>query len=286
MKIIVILFIVFLFSPAYGGDFMEVSIAPQKVEIGEQIFINIIVQNDQSDLARHSFIIPGLENFTLFSQTEGSDYRNINWEVSSLKKYSLGIMPQSIWSYEIWPIEISSASWFIVDDQSFSISVWQQNIDWNKVENIIKDSDNAELKGLRYIVFPWLYSIILLFVLLSWILLYKTISRKTSLKNKTSNWDFTTQKKSKLLEYFSNLDTKSYDFFRRYNTWLREVLALDGFLYAPNYTLSEVSQIEGIEKNPAYKILRKSYKYEFTSEDTSQATKQKYKSEIISYINS
>jgi len=260
----------------------------------EYLTVVVEITDSGNSQANSEIGIPGIENFEIFSSSQGSNFQSINGEITSSMRHTLDLRPKSKWEFTLGPVSISWSGILIQDDETVSIIVGDPFLpyQWGLKEDIVQTENPSPLKPVREVWFPYLFlfsSLVLFFIVFYLILRHvlskeekDVISTATKMSEKEHRGD-TLQKYFKALQKDLK-DASSQEFFRRYNTGLREYLMNSWYLSAKTDTLEELRRHSDIEKNVVYQILEKTYKYEFNNKTVRKDTRQRYMNEILEIL--
>lgn len=284
-------FIIFLLFIAQGFASEQVNIDSSRdtILLWESFRFTISIDESGIQNAELGVDIPGIENFQVFSQTQGTNYQDINGEVTSLISYSLDLQAIAIGKYTLWPVRILADSGDIIDDESIIITV-SDTMNAQQLDISDLEKEETSLKGERKTVFPLSWGIFII-VLIS-VILYLFFSKNNN--SLVENTQIDTQWKredyhASIKKYFQDLSgeqeiLESRIYFKKYNFGLRELLKYSGLADAQKLTLTELKKIENISENEVFKLLKKSYKYEYSDIDISRETRIKYMWDIFKLL--
>lgn len=313
----IILFITLLFVAlplSYASDIIDVQLERENIQIWESLKIQISVE-DSGELSWNQDIrIPWIENFRVFSRSEGHSFQSINGQTSSMRELTIDIRPLKAGTFSLGPVELVSASWSLKDDESFEIVVTDL-ISQNTPSSLRPDSDtkqetsdikpeNIEAEkweddtpeGIVWLrkpefSFVWILLLFSSFAILFYLALlnYMKWSKKENTKNKDIIPEKTVDYKQEYVSFFTKLRAdisklSSQDFFRKYNSALRGLLWKQWYSFAPKATLSELRKLPGINSHDVFHILEKSYNFEFNTEEKSDREKEKFIKDILLYL--
>lgn len=258
--------------------------------------------------------IPWIENFRVFSQSEGHSFQSINGQASSMRELTIDIRPLKAGTFSLGPVELVSASWSLKDDESFEIVVTDL-ISQNTPSSLRPDSDTKQERSdikaenieaekweensqeiLMWLRKPelsliWLLLLFCSFAVLFYLALlsYMKWSKKENIKNKDITPEKTVDYKQEYILFFTKLRAdisklSSQDFFRKYNSALRGLLWKQWYSFAPKATLSELKKLPDIKSHDVFQILEKSYNFEFNTEEKSDREKEKFIEDILLYL--
>jgi len=285
-----------LYADVSASEFIDVEVAEPNINLNQNLVLEIVVNASEIWVQSIEFQIPGIENFDIFSRQQSEQYQNINGEVRREILYSLGLVPLSEWSFEIWPVTLLNTSEEIEDDEIITVNVWSQALQNSRPslpentweENIEWVQEDSDIRGLRIPETPlWMWGIMLvLFFMSFYIVLSFLFENKKQWDTQKEQEHTKEQDAQRIQKYFIDLRTQiwilsSKDFFRRYNVWVREMLFEAWYDSAKTDTLSELSRHKNIGERTEFHLLKKSYIYEFDETQATKKTQKKFIDDIL-----
>ncbi len=313
MKQIILFFTLFCLSISwsFASDLIDVSVNTDTLQIGESLQLQISVQDTGELSGKQDIRIPWIENFKVFSKSEGYNFQNINGKTHSTRQFILDLRPLASGTFTLWPVELASASGSLRDDEKIEVRVQDIIPSSKKPQKTATPSKNTpshdetvsdkaeneagQIMGLRKPSLSLLGIGLLIFGFLSlFYILLATYLQPQNSKHKTlpqreKKTESSQNYQSRYIAFFMQLKNEipkltTQNFFRKYNASLRELLWKQGYEFAPKATLSELKKHQKITTHPVFMLLEKSYEFEFHEQEHTQQEKEKYIDDILSYL--
>lgn len=231
--------------------------------------------------------ISGIENFEIFSQSQGYNFESINGVARSTTRYNLDLRPLSPGSFSLWPVKLLTSSGEIVDDEVFSVSVnssklsqvfsegenelspeesWEENIKWDR---------KLQISPLIYI------SVLAVFISIFYLAVQYILFQKNKKPEPQTILKPAENFQETIKKYFLSLSEKNNElesqvFFRNFNAWMRKIFHNRGMNDALTATLKEIEKSLGGKKDDMFEIFKETYKHEYSWEELDPETRKNY----------
>ncbi len=283
----IVLFFWFSIS-LWANDEVQVSVSSNQINIWESLILDIVFDPWDS-IWEIELSIPGIEDFSVFSQSQQQRIQSINWEAQTQLQYSLQVRPQQEWSYSLWPVQINFWDVTVTDNEILSIQVWngwiavQENTD-------IETSAKPELQPLRNFEFSSLF--ILMILVLFFIVFFRLLKKYLDTKkqgSKESSKKHIPSPREKLREYFENLEKQSLkfekqEFYKQLNIGIREIFIYENPHISRSKTLSELRHTKELTQHTLFSVFESTYFKEFSQDESDNTQRQEYIMKIIHYL--
>lgn len=286
------------FYSVFASDIIDLNVSHDQIQIWEKIELEISINTGELETQEISVMLPGQDDFRVFSRQIENRIQNINGKVLSQAIYKLDLIPYSAGNYSLGPVNVSWEGFSIDDDSIIEIEVGniistttqEKNI-LSRMEESAKEMDVKDISIPR-VPFYWIIALLSVFFLSFYLLLSLFLkacekSKKKQMKKDEKQKELTFE--DQIHNYFRELgdrmdEISSQKFFRKYNKWIRKILKKDGISKALSATLSELKKDDIFVEHELNSIFKKSYKHEFSPEEKQKATRKRYIEKIISYL--
>ncbi|MDA9128994.1 BatD family protein [Candidatus Gracilibacteria bacterium] len=277
-------------STLFANNEVQVSVDSTDVEVGETFLVTVSFDPGVS-AGDIEVSIPGVENFTLFSQSQQQRSQIINGDAQTQFQYTLQLRPQQEGVFVLGPVEINLGTETISDDEEITIEVGNNQIEQNLnlEENI---TEKPELQPLREYEFSKVFIGILacIFFIVFFILLKKYLDSKKQ-KVPVVPTALPLTQVEKLKQYFKRLEKdmgslESPEYYKQLNIGIREIFEIENPDLTRTETLRELYQNTNISNHEIFGVFQKTYFGEFSGQETSLESKKEYIQVITQYLDS
>lgn len=260
----------------WANDEVQVSVDVEQVNIWENITLDILFDPGASQW-EIELSIPGIEDFSVFSQSQRQQSRVINGEAEAQFRYTLQIRPLQEGVFTIGPVQINLWIENLTDDEILEIQVWTIQDLWD-----IK----PELRPLRNFEFSKEFLIVLwiLFFGVFFYILRKYFYPETEYVSKEIPQHILEEKR-KIELYFQKLEhdyehLSGQEFSKKLIFWIRKILAFEALDASESATLYELQQNKAFWEHALSDIFSMYYESEFTQRDVIRESRK----ESLEYI--
>ena len=283
-----LLFFIFWSKFVFAWGDINVEISQSELLLGESLKLQIQLDTTTIQDWDISIGLEWIENFQIFSQSQGYNFESINGQAQSRLVYTLDLRAIQAGAFTLGPVKILGLEEEIIDDETFEIQVHDSLIPSKQEEekedmNTQDTSDIEQLKPDRSEKFPliWFIGIVGICITLFYMFLQYALFPKNTKNNEHNLEKETISFDEEMIESFQKLEKKlgeisSQKFFRKYNILLRKMLLHYGVSDALTATLSEIKKHPDISDNAIFEVFKKSYNHEYSGKEKTLLTRKKY----------
>lgn len=291
----------------FANKQIDIETSAIRVVVGEEFRVTIRLTDIVMDQSLWDILLPGIENFDVFSQSTSNTFQDINGQTQSMMQLTLQLRAREAGEFVLWPVEVL-ANQELKDNEKINIIVdrksWSpiqtvtpgttsntQTLQNNIVNEVMTQKDTWVFSWLRTMKFPiWAHGGFLVFFIGAFYLLLSYVLQPDSNRYKSSD---ETQNIPESLhdsqDYFIKLSSligeiESKDFFHRYNIGLRNIFWDILWFEVQSDTLTELSKHELLLSKQEFLLFKKSYKHEYSWVSISQETQKKYIENILNIL--